>query len=142
MLCQFLLYSEVNQLYVYLQPLPLGPPSRPHIPPIQVITVMFINTLVENLISLEQKEDQWLLSLQFSLLLSLRELHREKMDPLLPPSISIGETGFKLLGLVDRPFPFKHLNPLFPKKRVFHPMSESSMLAINKCSTIWIFLFV
>ena len=29
MLCQFLLYNEVNQLYVYLYPLPLGPPSHP-----------------------------------------------------------------------------------------------------------------
>ena len=39
MLCQFLLYNEVNQLYVYLYPLPLGPPSHPHpIPPIQVVT--------------------------------------------------------------------------------------------------------
>ena len=32
MLCQFLLYNEVNQLYVYLYPLPLGPPSHPHHP--------------------------------------------------------------------------------------------------------------
>ena len=39
MLCQFLLYNEVNQLYVYLYPLPLGPPSPPTpFPPIQVIT--------------------------------------------------------------------------------------------------------
>ena len=36
--CQFLLYNEVNQLYVYLYPLPLGPPSHPSIPPIQFIT--------------------------------------------------------------------------------------------------------
>ena len=28
MLCYFLLYSEVNQLYVYIYPLPLGPPSH------------------------------------------------------------------------------------------------------------------
>ena len=36
-LCQFLLYNEVNQLYVYIYPLPLEPPSPP-IPPRQVIT--------------------------------------------------------------------------------------------------------
>ena len=35
MLCLFLLYNEVNQLYVYLYPLPLGPPS---LPPTYVIT--------------------------------------------------------------------------------------------------------
>ena len=29
MLCQFLMYNEVNQLYVYIYPLPLGPPSYP-----------------------------------------------------------------------------------------------------------------
>ena len=28
-LCWFLLYNEVNQLYVYMYPLPLGPPSSP-----------------------------------------------------------------------------------------------------------------
>ena len=33
MLCQFLLYSEVNQLYVYLYPLPLGLPSHHPSPP-------------------------------------------------------------------------------------------------------------
>ena len=39
MLCQFLLYNEVNQLCVYIYPLPLGPPSHPTpIPPIQVVT--------------------------------------------------------------------------------------------------------
>ena len=38
MLCQFLLYKEVNQLYIYIYPLPLGPPSHPGIPFIQVIT--------------------------------------------------------------------------------------------------------
>ena len=27
MLCQFLLYNKVSQLYVYIYPLPLGPPS-------------------------------------------------------------------------------------------------------------------
>ena len=34
MLCSFLLYNEVNQLYVYIYPLPLGPPPPPPIPPI------------------------------------------------------------------------------------------------------------
>ena len=29
MLCQFLLYNKVNQLYVYIRPLPLGPSSHP-----------------------------------------------------------------------------------------------------------------
>ena len=29
MLCQLLLYNKVNQLYVYIYPLPLGPPSHP-----------------------------------------------------------------------------------------------------------------
>ena len=39
MLCQFLLYSEVNQKLVYLYPLPIGSPSHPSlIPPIQVFT--------------------------------------------------------------------------------------------------------
>ena len=40
MLCQFLLYDEVNQLSVYIYPLPLGSPSLPPPPiqPIQVIT--------------------------------------------------------------------------------------------------------
>ena len=28
MLCEFLLYKIVNQLYVYIYPLPLGPPSH------------------------------------------------------------------------------------------------------------------
>ena len=41
MLCWFLLYTEVNQLYVYIYPFPLGSPSHPpppsH-PSIQVIT--------------------------------------------------------------------------------------------------------
>ena len=37
MLCQFLLYNEVNQLQVYIYPLPLEPPIPP-IPPTQVIT--------------------------------------------------------------------------------------------------------
>ena len=32
MFCQFLLYNRVNQLYVHIYPLPLGPPS-PHHPP-------------------------------------------------------------------------------------------------------------
>ena len=27
-LCQFLCYSKMNQLYVYIYPLPLGPPSQ------------------------------------------------------------------------------------------------------------------
>ena len=30
----FLLYNEVNPLYVYLYSLPLGPPSHPHVPPL------------------------------------------------------------------------------------------------------------
>ena len=38
MLCQFLRYNEVNQLYVYICPLPLGPPSSAPTPSIQVIT--------------------------------------------------------------------------------------------------------
>ena len=38
MLCSFLLYNEVNQLYVYIYSLPLGPPSHPPIPLIQVTT--------------------------------------------------------------------------------------------------------
>ena len=39
MLCQFLLHSEVNQLYSYTHPLPLGPPCPPPaIPPNQAIT--------------------------------------------------------------------------------------------------------
>ena len=39
MLCQFLLYSEVNQKLVYLYPLPIGSPSHPSpTPPIQVFT--------------------------------------------------------------------------------------------------------
>ena len=41
MLCQFLLYNEVNQLYECIYCLPLGPTSSlipPSIPPIQVIT--------------------------------------------------------------------------------------------------------
>ena len=39
MLFQILLYHEVNQLYVYIYSLLLGPPSHPHpIPPIQVTT--------------------------------------------------------------------------------------------------------
>ena len=38
MLCQFLLYNNVNQLYVYTYSLPLQPPSHSPIPPIQVIT--------------------------------------------------------------------------------------------------------
>ena len=29
MLCQFLLYNKVNQLYVYIYRLPLGPPCYP-----------------------------------------------------------------------------------------------------------------
>ena len=37
-LCQFLLYNKGNQLYVYIYPFPLGPPSHPSIPPIQVTT--------------------------------------------------------------------------------------------------------
>ena len=32
-LCQFLLYSEMNQLCVYMYPHPLGHPSHPPIPP-------------------------------------------------------------------------------------------------------------
>ena len=38
MFCYFLLYNSVNQLYVYICPLPLGPPSRHSIPPLWVIT--------------------------------------------------------------------------------------------------------
>ena len=39
MLCQFRLYNEVKELYVYLYPFPLGTPSHPPlIPPIYVIT--------------------------------------------------------------------------------------------------------
>ena len=35
MLCQFLLYNEANQLYVYIYPISLEPPSHPNpIPPI------------------------------------------------------------------------------------------------------------
>ena len=30
--CSFLLYKEVNQLLVCIYPLPLGPPSHPHLP--------------------------------------------------------------------------------------------------------------
>ena len=30
MLCSFLLYGNVNQLYVYIYPLPLGLPPAPH----------------------------------------------------------------------------------------------------------------
>ena len=33
MLCQFLLCTEVDQLYVYVGPLPLESPSRPSSPP-------------------------------------------------------------------------------------------------------------
>ena len=36
MLCYFLLYDKVNQIYVYIRPLPLGPPSHHHIPPFEV----------------------------------------------------------------------------------------------------------
>ena len=32
MLCQFLLYDEINQLYVFAYLLPLGPPSHHHPP--------------------------------------------------------------------------------------------------------------
>ena len=32
MLCKFLLYNKVNQLYVYIYPLPLEPPSHPPYP--------------------------------------------------------------------------------------------------------------
>ena len=38
MLCQLLLYNEVNQLYVYIYPLPLEAPSHTLIPPFWVIT--------------------------------------------------------------------------------------------------------
>ena len=31
-MCQFFLYNEVNQLYVYIYPLPHGPPSHPGAP--------------------------------------------------------------------------------------------------------------
>ena len=34
MLCQFLLYNKVNQLYVNIYPIPLEPPYDPHIPPL------------------------------------------------------------------------------------------------------------
>ena len=44
MLCQFLLYKEVNQLCVYICPLPLEPPS-PLIPPLQVITEHELSSL-------------------------------------------------------------------------------------------------
>ena len=37
MLCWFLLYKEVNQLYVYIYPLPHGPPS--HLAPIPPLSV-------------------------------------------------------------------------------------------------------
>ena len=38
MLCQLLLYNQVNQLYMYIHPLPLKPLSHPPILPVQVIT--------------------------------------------------------------------------------------------------------
>ena len=38
MLCKFLLYNKVYRLYVYIQPLPIRPPSLPPIPPIKAIT--------------------------------------------------------------------------------------------------------
>ena len=38
MLCQFLRYNKVNQLYVNIYPIPLEPPYDPHIPPLWVIT--------------------------------------------------------------------------------------------------------
>ena len=31
-MCEFLLHNEVNQPYVYMYPLPLGPPSQPSYP--------------------------------------------------------------------------------------------------------------
>ena len=34
MLCQFLLYNNVNQLYEDIYPLPLEPPSTTPIPPL------------------------------------------------------------------------------------------------------------
>ena len=45
-LCQFLLYNKVNQLYVYIYPLPLEPPSHlQRILSIQVTTVVQTNLL-------------------------------------------------------------------------------------------------
>ena len=38
MLCWFLLYNKVNQLYEYIDPLPLGPLSYPLTPPLWGIT--------------------------------------------------------------------------------------------------------
>ena len=38
MLCQLLLYKEMNQLYAFLQPIPLGLNSQPPIPTLYVIT--------------------------------------------------------------------------------------------------------
>ena len=38
MLCKFLLYNKVNQLYAYIQPLPIRPPSLHPMPPIKAIT--------------------------------------------------------------------------------------------------------
>ena len=99
---------------------------------------MFINTLVGNLIFLEWKEDPWPLSLQLLPPLSLRELHRDKMDPLSSSAISTGKTGFKLLGLVVSLFICMDLSPLFPNDIL---CLESSYVG-NKCSTIWISLFV
>ena len=38
-LCQFLLYNEATQLYAYIYPISLEPPSHPNpTPPVQVIT--------------------------------------------------------------------------------------------------------
>ena len=43
MLCQFLLYNSVKQLYVYLYPLPLEPPSYPHPPYISLNSQQIIS---------------------------------------------------------------------------------------------------
>ena len=34
MLCWFLTYNKVNQLYVHIYPLPLKPPTHPHLTPL------------------------------------------------------------------------------------------------------------
>ena len=40
MVCQFLLYNEINQLYVFIQLLPPGPPSHHHPPPLLPLWVI------------------------------------------------------------------------------------------------------
>ena len=41
-----MLYSKVNQVYVYLYPLPLEPPSYPLIPPFSIIKLGILNELI------------------------------------------------------------------------------------------------